>query len=69
VTRSGSDTDLIVGINFDGNTTTALPPPDCAYYELRWSVNSSSRSLRFAPAAAAEGSSTVPLILRPKRLD
>jgi hypothetical protein len=66
VTRSGSDTDLIIGINFDGSSTTALPPPDGAYCELFWRVNSSAHSLHFAAAAAGE-EPEVPLILRPKR--
>lgn len=67
VTRSGSDTDLIIGINFDGSSATALPPPDGAYCQLFWRVNSSLRSLRFAPATASNNEPEIPLILRPKR--
>src|SRR5690606_31019380 len=51
VTRSGSDTDLIIGINIDGSTTTALPPLD-GYGLVSWYVDSKPRSLRFAAAAA-----------------
>jgi hypothetical protein len=69
VTRSGLDTDLIIGINFDGSSTTALPPPDGAYCQLSWRVNSNPRSLRFATAAATAAASHPPLIVKPKRHD
>jgi hypothetical protein len=66
VTRSGLETDLIIGVNFNGSSTCALPPPEGAYCQLSWRVNSRPRSLRFAAATSSSG---VPLILRPKRED
>jgi hypothetical protein len=68
VTRSGLDTDLIIGVNLEGTTTCALPPPDDAYCLLCWEVDSRPRYLRFA-AAAADSGSHGPLILRPRRED
>jgi hypothetical protein len=68
VTRSGLDTDLIIGINLDGSSSSALPPSD-GYYRLSWQVNGCPRTLEFAGAPAAATSSNGVLILKPKRLD
>jgi hypothetical protein len=63
-TRSGSDIDLIVGIDFTGKETAAVPP-DSAYHRVSWCVDSRARSLRFAVVGSCAG----PLILRPKKED
>jgi hypothetical protein len=71
VTRSGSDTDLTISINFDGSSTTALAPPDGSYCHLSWSVSSCPRSLRFASAVAPAGTEAakIPLVYKPTRQD